>query len=76
MLETFTAHVQGMDVKDRREAALGFMFMQIDTLARRGLNLPMPPMIKPVPYVQAFMERYGTDEIREFKPTITAPKRT
>lgn len=75
LLEAFQTYVTGMDVKDRREAAFGFMFMQFDTLIRRGKAMTIPSNIKPVSYVHAFMDQFSDLEILAFKPMITQPKR-
>lgn len=76
LAEAFTTHVAGMDGKERRQAALDFMFMQMDTLLRRGTSTsPIPATLKPVAYVHAFMDQFSDLEIIEFRPTITAPKR-
>lgn len=75
LTEAFQEHVAGMDQKDRREAAHGFMFMQFDTLRRRGLTPPEPKTLRPVIYVHAFMDRFTDEEIIEFKPTISVAKR-
>lgn len=74
LAEAFQTYVTGMDGKDRRQAAFDFMFMQLDTMRRRGATMPIPPALKPVTYVHAFMDQFSDDEIRTFKPTITAPK--
>lgn len=73
--EAFSDYADDMDVKDRREAAHGFLFMQFDTLTRRGFKATLLPNIKPVPYVHAFMDKFTDAEIREFKPKFTPPKR-
>ena len=74
LAEAFQTYVAGMDAKDRRQAAFDFMFMQMDTLKRRGSTTPIPATLKPVTYVHAFMDRFTDLEISEFRPTITAPK--
>lgn len=73
--EAFQTFVTGMDAKERRQAALDFMFMQMDTLLRRGASTsPIPATLKPVHYVHAFMDQFTDLEIIEFRATITAPR--